>query len=362
MKNNLTERQYEQLAKEKFCKIMNDIPFVSDVEIVPLKYQNAQGDFNATIHFSEQEETVQFCIEVSINGEKRFVNRFMQSAAPYNGEKVCHVFMAPYISEESAAAMKKNKFSYMDLSGNCYILTKRIFLYVSGQMNKYIQKKEKKNYLSRSSSAASAIIRTMLNDYQKQWKVSALSQESGKAIGTVSNVKSFLLDRDWIQDENTGFRLKNIGELLQVWSKDYHKKDDHAYEFYSLDSIPELEQKITRWSALHDNGAVLGSFSAAARYAPTVRYNKIDVYVEPQFFEEFIKDLDLQAVDSGGNVSIIIPHDETPCMYARGINDSYVTSPVQTIIDLLGKAGRGEEAAEAIIAKEYREDKFDQRC
>ena len=352
MKQNLVETQYEQLAKEQFCKIMNDIPFVSDIEIIPTGLQRGFGDFHAIVHFIDKEEPIRFCIEVKSNGEKRFVNMFMSLAGQHNDD-VCCDFMAPYVSEESAKAMKEGKYSYMDLSGNCYILTRRIFLYVSGQANKFIVKKEKKNYLSKSSSAASAIIRTMLNAPQKQWQVITLAQESGKAIGTVSNVKSFLRDRDWIQDEKNEFKLQNIKELLYVWAKDYHKKDARSYEFYSLEALPELEQEISEWSVSHDNGVVLGGFSAAARYAPTVRYKKIEVYVELQFFEEFVKDFDLQPVSSGGNVVITIPHDETPCMYAKMINASYVTSPVQTVIDLLENAGRGEEAADAIIAKEY---------
>lgn len=358
MKQNLMETQYEQLAKEQFCKVMNAIPFVSDIEIIPTGLQRGFGDFHAIVHFTDQEEPIRFCIEVKSNGEKRFVNMFMLLAGQHNDD-ACYVFMAPYISDESAGAMQEGKYSYMDLSGNCYILTRRIFLYISGQANKFIVKKEKKNYLSKSSSAASAIIRTMLNTPQKQWQVITLAQESGKAIGTVSNVKGFLRDRDWIQDERTGFKLQNIKELLYAWAKDYHKKDARSYEFFSFETIPELEQKIAEWNVAHDNGAVLGGFSAAARYAPTVRYKKIDVYVEPQFFQEFVKDFDLQSVSSGGNVGITIPHDETPCMYAKMINDSYVTSPVQTIIDLLGNVRRGEEAADAIIMKEYQEERHD---
>lgn len=358
MKQNLMEAQYEQLAKEQFCKIMNAIPFVSDIEIIPAGLQRGFGDFHAIVHFTDQEEPIRFCVEVKSNGEKRFVNMFMVLAGQHNDD-ACYVFMAPYISDESAEVMKEGKYSYMDLSGNCYILTRRIFLYVSGQANKFIVKKEKKNYLSKSSGAASAIMRTMLHSPQKQWQVITLAQESGKAIGTVSNVKSFLRDRDWLLSEGTGFKLQNIKELLYVWAKDYHKKDARSYEFYSLEAIPELEQGIAEWNVSHDNGAVLGGFSAAARYAPIVRYKKIDVYVEPQFLDEFVKDLDLQTVSSGGNVVIIIPHDETPCMYAKMINGSYVTSPVQTVIDLLGNVGRGEEAADSIITKEYSENSND---
>ena len=48
----------------------------------------------------------------------------------------------------------------------------------------------------------------------------------------------------------------------------------------------------------------------------------------------------------------IIPHDETPCLFSEIRKNDLVTSPVQTILDLLSGIGRGEEAAEAIINKE----------
>ena len=75
--------------------------------------------------------------------------------------------------------------------------------------------------------------------------------------------------------------------------------------------------------------------------------------MEQAFLNEFVKDLQLEPVQSGGNIVITVPHDETPCMFGRKIHDDLVTSPVQTVIDLLGKPGRGEEAAETIITKEY---------
>lgn len=355
MKHNFVENQYVQLAKEQFCQIMKDVPFVSDIEIIPLGPQCGFGDFHAIVHYSDCNQSQRFCVEVKTNGEKRFVNMFMRMASQHNDDS-CYVFMAPYVSDASAESMYENKFSYIDLSGNCYILSKRMLIHFKGNENKFVEKREKKNYLGKSSSAASTIIRTMLEDVSRSWQVITLAQETQKAIGTVSNVKSFLRERDWIQDTARGeFKLQNIKELLYTWAKDYHKKDSRTIEYYSLDPMAVLEQKISAWSFKHDNSALLGGFSAAARYAPTVRYKKLEVYVEQQALNEFVLDMDLQPVNSGGNVVITIPHDETPYMFYREINASLVTSPVQTVIDLLGNAGRGEEAAEAIIAKEYKE-------
>ena len=229
MKLNLTENQYIQLAKEQFCQVMKTVPFVSDIEIIPTGLQRGFGDFHAIVHYSDNNETQRFCIEVKANGEKRFVNIFMMMASQHHDDS-CYVFMAPYISEASAKSIYENNLSYIDLSGNCYVLSKRMVIHFQGNENKYVEKREKKNYLSKASSAASAIIRTMLSDIDRSWQVITLSKESNKAIGTVSNVKSFLRDRDWINDTSRGeFKLQNIKELLYAWAKDYHEKHPEKY-------------------------------------------------------------------------------------------------------------------------------------
>lgn len=353
MKQNFAVEQYEQLAKEQFCRTLKEIPFVDDIEVIPTGLQKGFGDFHAIVHFSDQEESAHFYVDVKANGERRYANLFMHMASQHH-DHACYVFMAPYISEASAEIMRECKYSYMDLCGNCYILSRRILMHISGKPNQFIQKREKKNYFSKSSSAASVIMRTMLDAPEQKWQVKKLAEMTGKAIGTVSNVKSFLLNKAWIVEFPYWFELCSIREMLYEWARDYHKKDARVYEYYSLDSIADLEQTISEWTVSHDQGAMLGAFSAAARYAPTVRYKRVDVYVESQFFDEFVKDMDLSPVESGGNVKITIPHDETPCMFARTINGSLVTSPVQTVLDLLGNAGRGEEAADAIISKEYK--------
>ena len=352
MKYNYTGMQYVQLAKEQFYQVLREVPFVSDIEIISTEFQRDFGDFYAVVHFSDNKETTKFCVEVKTRGERRFVNEFI-SMVPQRADGIFYIFMAPYISESSAEAMREKEYGYMDLSGNCFILTNRIMIYITGKQNKYIEKKEKKNYFSQNASAASAIMRTILEDYRKIWQVKELSEVTGKAIGTVSNVKSFLLDHAWIEELPGGFRVCSAKEILYNWAKDYQKKAARSFEYYSLDSIPEIEAAIAKWNDRHSGSAVLGTFSAAARYAPTVRYNKINVYVEPQDFEEFIMDLNLEQVAFGGNVIITIPHDETPCMFSKEINGDTVTSPVQTVIDLLAESGRGEEAADAIILKEF---------
>lgn len=349
----LSRMEYTQLAIEKFTKVMKDIPFVAEVKISLSGLQRGFGDFHAEVSFVDDRDPIYFAVEVKANGEKRFANLFVKLASQHNDDK-CYMFMAPYISESSAETILQNNFSYMDLSGNCYILSKYFVIHFSGHPNLYKDHRQKRDYFSKNATAASVVMRTMLDKPHACWKVSLLSELTGKALGTVFNVKKFLQEQDWIEEYQHGFSLKHEKEILYAWAKTYHLRPPRSMEYYSLDAIPKIEAEIQSCNSLYGTNTALGSFSAAARYAPVVRYNKVYVYVEQRNLETLVRELDLQPVSSGGNVIITIPHDGTPCMFTRTINGDLVTSPVQTIIDLLGHKGRGEEAAEAIIQKEFK--------
>lgn len=352
MKSKLSEKQYLHLAKEKFCQVLKEVPFVADVEIKDTGFQRGFGDFVAAVRYSDGDGVQLFCVDVRSNGEKRFVNAFMLTASQHK-DGDCYVFMAPYISDVSATSLIDGGYSFMDLSGNCYIASDRVFIHLKGCENKFLIKKDKTGYFSRSSSAASVILRTMLEDPSAVWKVKDLSVSTGKAIGTVSNVKNFLVDRDLAEELPCGFKLKNVDSLLHAWSNSYRQKESLTFEYYSMDPLSDIEEKISSWSKAHGYKAILGGFSAAARYAPTVRYKKVALYVDIDDCSGLVRDLGLMPVDSGGNVIITVPHDETPCLFWREVNGDPVTSPVQTAIDLLCDPSRGEEAAEAVILKEF---------
>ena len=64
---------------------------------------------------------------------------------------------------------------------------------------------------------------------------------TGKAIGTVSNVKAFLYDHAWIREQDGGFLLCNPREMLCHWAKDYEKKDAMTKEISALLCAKEYE-------------------------------------------------------------------------------------------------------------------------
>ena len=102
MKHNYSENQYVQLAKERFCQIISTVPFVSDIEIMNAGGGCGFGDFVAIVHYTDTKEIQCFRVEVKSNGEKRYVNLFMQTASQHH--EIVHT---PYF----LAFLQSNRYS-----------------------------------------------------------------------------------------------------------------------------------------------------------------------------------------------------------------------------------------------------------
>ena len=113
MKQNLSQIQYEQLAREQFCNRLKEIPFVSDIEVFLEKKNAPLGDFKAKVYLEDSDEPLLFVIEVRSNGEKRFVNHFMEIVMRQD-DKTHYIFMAPYIG----AVSQSNERGKMQLYGS----------------------------------------------------------------------------------------------------------------------------------------------------------------------------------------------------------------------------------------------------
>jgi len=92
----------------------------------------------------------------------------------------------------------------------------------------------------------------------------------------------------------------------------------------------------------------LTGFSGAARYAPSVRYQRAMAYVSRDV-ERITQNLSLKEVTSGANFTLLTPYDEGVLYGTRAVEGICIASPVQVYLDLFGMKGRGEEAAQAML-------------
>ena len=98
----------------------------------------------------------------------------------------------------------------------------------------------------------------------------------------------------------------------------------------------------------------LTGFAGGVRYAPVVRYTKVHLLMSERDINTFLEAARCKKVNSGANVQIHVLQSDELLYDAREIRDQLVASPVQVYLDCMRLQGRGEEMAEAILAKEIK--------
>ena len=362
---NITHQQIAIQIEDELRKILTSIPALSKV-VVTAEGQvagNIRYDIEASVEIGAKEKLTIICDVIS-KGEPQYIRsaagqlmKIKEKLMKNSAAAYYPVIAAPYISPVSSRICEEMGIGYIDLSGNCMLIYKGIYVRIEGKLNKYKDARGNKSVFERGSIKSSVILRYLLRDPQKRWRVQELAEASESSIGLVSRVKSYLEEREYALSTEDGFFIKKPAEVIAEWAKTYNAKPNTVYDCYSTDSIAQLEQKLVAMQAESGIDYAFTGFSGGVRYAPTVRYNKIHVYVPLQNLQEAIAAMQCKKVTSGANISIIVPYDPCTMIDARIINGSRVASPVQVCLDLLGLAGRGEEAANAIMEKEFADER-----
>lgn len=353
---HITSKQVEIQVQDVLHRLLDSIPLFKDVNI--FSSQSNHYDIEA-ICTTEMGNQVVFQCEVKNSGEPKYIRNAVQQLTKYReyARKISrqHLYFmvaAPYISLQSSKICEEHGIGYIDLSGNCLIIYEGIYVRVEGKPNKYKEMRKTKSIFERSAVKSSVILRTILYEMNRPWRVQDLAVASSTSIGQVSNVKKFLEEREYIIIGKQGFCVTQPKDLLGNWAKEYHSKPNTVVECYSLDPIPQFERKLADMREKKGIEYALTGFSGGVRYSPTVRYNKVHVYIELQDLQESINYLGLKKVDSGSNISIIIPYDPCVLLGIREFRGDSVASPTQVCLELLGLKGRGEEAAWAVLEGE----------
>jgi hypothetical protein len=288
-----------------------------------------------------------FVVEVKRSGQPRSVREAVNQLLRYRSEwaQAYGVLAAPYISPRSAEICRKNGIGYIDLAGNCRLAFSRFYLEREGRPNPTPQRRDLRSLYS---PKATRILRVLLANPKQAWKLQPLAQEAGVSLGQVFNVKKLLLDREWIAADEAGVRLAEPGPLLAEWAQNYTFRRNVVRGFYSLDSLAEIENKLAAIGRNAGTRYAFTGFSAAARLAPMVRYQRAAAYVDGDL-SAVAKALGAKDVPSGVNLTLLSPYDAGVFYGASEVQGVQIVSPVQAYLDLIGYRGRGEEAATFLL-------------
>ncbi len=259
------------------------------------------------------------------------------------------VLIAPYISEDAGAIPREQGVGYVDLAGNYQLCFDQVYLHVrKGEKPMAVKQTLRSIY----SPKASRVLRVLLDEPGKVWKVQEMAESAGISLGMAWKVKDQLCAREWLQVQNKDLVLTRPEALLKEWALNYKPvPKESIYDFYSFHSPSEVEFRLAEVCKARSIPYALAEFSGGARYAPVVRYMRASAYVGERV-DEIVDALQLKRVATGANVRLILDKDGGSFLRSREVDGLKIISPVQAYLDLSKIPGRGEEAAEGILKKE----------
>lgn len=337
--------QIQSLAAQLILACLAEVPFLRPkIQRIPAKTDYCP-DMVVDV-FGKDKKKNTLLVEAKSNGQPRIIRDAIAQLAMCKDKylNTYGIIIAPYISGESAAICKNAGVGYLDLKGNCYLAFDSVYIERTGIPND----SERRDLRYMYSPKAERVLRVLLKDVSKLWKIKELAQSSGVSLGHTSNVKVRLGQAEFLDIEGNGIRVARPKELLEDWSKNYSMRRSEIHRFWSPLKSAELEAELFAYARKEALPYALTGFSAGTIYAPMVIQPRLFAYCGGDI-NKLAEALRLKPVESGENVQLITPYDDGVFIDSRKLYGKPMVSPVQTYLDLIALGGRGGEAAKSIM-------------
>lgn len=348
----MKKHDLESRAIEALRNVLKAIPFAELIDEAREPYSAGPcWDWQIRLRLPDQE--TRLLVELKSIGEPRLVrdavNQLLRCQDTLPGSY--GVLVAPWISPAAAQICQEAGVGYVDLAGNCRLTFGTVYIERSGHLNPFV---EKRDLRSLYSPKASRILRVLLHAPRRPWKLQTLADEAQVSLGQAHKVKNLLADREWLRTDAEGIMLSNPAELFAEWAKNYSHRKNKPYPYYIMETPGKAEEGLTATCSRLGIRYALAAFSAAARHAPFVRYQRAYAYLEEGRLEELVRSLHLKEAPSGANLILWIPYDDGVWYGTEALAGTEVTSDIQTYLDLQSMHERGDEAARFLLEQKIK--------
>ena len=256
------------------------------------------------------------------------------------------ILAAPFLSQRSRSICTENHVGYFDMVGNIHLRLPGALIDIAVPDTPQV---EKRTLQSLFRPKAASILRLMLRDPLKPWRVKALAEAVGVSFGQVSNVRQELIKREWGQETPTGIMLFDPNSLLDAWRDAYQEPVGETIELYT--SLHGKHFDAVCNDLFSQQGSerhiAFASYSAARWISPYGRSGTEYFYATRHGSNKILEALQGERLHLGANVRIHIPKDEGILNDTiKPTPDVLCTSPLQTYLDLSILGERSIEAAE----------------
>jgi hypothetical protein len=261
------------------------------------------------------------------------------------------VFIAPYVSPEVQALCRKEGAGFLDFEGNAHVVFGGVFIERQAASKPVVERRELRSLFKPKSAQ---VLRAMLRDPGRAWRVVELAEAAGVSLGHISNVRAGLLDREWARVSKDGLSLADPDALLDTWRDTYERPTGERLGFYTILHGAALDEAVrgVLHAGLPSGLMALASFSAAQWLAPYGRTGMQYFYADEAGLEQLREALKLSTASKGENVSVTVLEDLGVFRDTlEPVPGVICTSPVQTYLDLAAAGERGREAADHLRAE-----------
>ena len=352
-----SESELEERAIQHMRQLLAPLPLAAmnlQVEAQP-RLGSLRPDF--LINLGSGNEGWTLVCEVKSDGQPRNIRyaalqvREYMHRAPKN-EHVYPVVIAPYISPASQAICREMEVGYADLAGNSYLAFGNIYINRQVAENPFRQRREQRSLFSPKSAR---VLRVLLTDPLRPWKVEDLARRARVSFGLVSKVRTMLVDREFGAAKRGDIRVVSPYKLLEEWQSAYVPLRSARKLYYTALHGQKLQAAIEDAFAVHGfakalddklPNLLLSSFSVARWLAPYARVSGEYFYADEDGEQSLVSQLKLEPVSRGENVVVDQPKDDGVYLESmepkKGLRS---TGLIQTYLDLHATGERGAEAA-----------------
>jgi hypothetical protein len=337
-------KELESQAESLLKALLVQVPSIR-LEEVETRTANYNVDVLMRINVSDQPHML--VCEVKSNGQPRHVRAALlqlRKQAEHFGKDATPIFIAPYLSPEAQALCRESEIGFLDLEGNARIAFGNVFIERLVSSKPPSARRELKSIFKPKSAQ---VLRLMLRDPGRGWRVTELADSTGVSLGHISSIRTGLLDREWGQLSKKGLFISEPDALLDAWRDIYEPPAGKRFSFYTTLHGSAFEDTARQVLGVQLAKAVFASFSAAHWLAPYGRTGMQCFYSDNAGLERLKERLKLAPSPKGENVVVTVPKDDG--LFLDTIEPApgaICTSAVQTYLDLWAAGERGKEAAE----------------
>ena len=363
MKHQETVKELEIRAVDAVRDLLGDVPSVAIESVEYDRKVGAAYGVDGLVGVTYPGGSYALVVEVKSNGAPRIVRsgvyqlescvaRLRRSGQANGGRRLIPMLVSPYLSPESRAICTAHDVAYLDLFGNARLAFDTVYI-ERAVADK--PRSETRALRSIFTPKAAAILRVLLRDPDRAWRVAELAAQANVSYGHVSNVRKALLEREWLEIRDGGAALIHPDALLQTWRENYRRPPGQSITGYTQLHGRQLDERLRgKLNPYPERPRAIYSLHTAAQWlAPFSRSGTQTFYADGPGAEVLKEALKLTPAARGANVVLHLPTDESLFDDAsEPAPNVFCTSPIVTHLDLCNGSDREREAA-AHLAREF---------